>query len=143
MATLMIRILGRLGLQAGPPRAAERLGLGPVSQDPQSPFAGRRVLVVGGGRIGRATSTMFCTAGARVHQADIRADRAPEGVIEHVVDVADVADIDRFWSELQEPIDLLVYAAGYQAPVGPFERSDPAQWRRTFDTNLFGPPARL
>lgn len=138
IARLSTRIVRYFTKQRRPPgiipppiqQAINRQGFGEVK--------GRTVLVIGGGRIGRATSEAFLAAGARVHLADIRAGLAPEGAIENIVDASDSADIERFWSELQDPIDILVHAAGYQAPVCSFDDATDAQWRRTFDTNLFG-----
>ena len=105
---------------------------------PNDLLAGRTALVVGGGRIGRATSELFLSAGARVHQADVRPGLAPPGATEHIVDVADTASIDELWNALGSPVDILVNAAGYQPPVAAFVDADPAQWRRTFDTNVIG-----
>jgi NAD(P)-dependent dehydrogenase (short-subunit alcohol dehydrogenase family) len=99
---------------------------------------GRTALVVGGGRIGRAVSEAFLRAGAAVHQVDIRPGLAPDGAVEHLADVADMASIDQLWERIGVPVDLLVHAAGCQPPVGAFDTSEIEQWRRTLDTNLLG-----
>jgi 3-oxoacyl-[acyl-carrier protein] reductase len=39
-------------------------------------------------------------------------------------------------------IDVLINAAGIQAPIGLFQENDPDEWEQTFRVNLFG-PARL
>lgn len=105
---------------------------------PSDLLSGRTALVVGGGRIGRATSEAFLSAGARVHQADVRPGLAPLGATEHIVDVADIASIDQLWKAVGSPVDILVHAAGYQPPVAAFTDADPAQWHRTFNTNVIG-----
>lgn len=105
---------------------------------PSDLLAGRTALVVGGGRIGRATSEVLLSAGARVHQADVRPGLAPPGATEHIADVADTASIDELWKAVGSPVDILVHAAGYQPPVAAFIDADPAQWHRTFNTNVIG-----
>ncbi len=139
---MMIRLFGRIARFLTKRRKSPRSSSSPIQRSLNThgfgQVAGCTIFVIGGGRIGRATSEAFIAAGARVHLADIRAGLAPEGAIEHVVDVSDIEDIERFWRGLHDPIDILVHAVGYQAPVRAFEDATDAQWRRTFDTNLFG-----
>jgi NAD(P)-dependent dehydrogenase (short-subunit alcohol dehydrogenase family) len=103
---------------------------------PDNRFDGLIVLVAGGGRVGRAVSEAFIKVGATVHVVDIRAGCAPLGAIEHVEDLTDPASLDRICERIGATIDIMVHAAGYQPPVGPFEKAEPETWRAAFETNV-------
>lgn len=94
-------------------------------------------LVTGAGRgLGRAIAAEMAGRGFEVI-AGIRdpaaADGLPPGCVARVLDVTDLGSF-------QPPDDLrvLVNNAGYRGPYHAVEGTDLDEWRRTFETNLFG-----
>jgi len=109
------------------------------------------VLVTGGGRgIGRAIALAFAEPGSTVAIAS-RTTSELEATASEIssrggrpvlltVDVRDEAAVDRAFHELREAIerlDVLVNNAGVGGGQ-PVEKSDPGDWRRVLDTNVFG-----
>jgi len=87
----------------------------------------------------------FRDSGARVCVCDIdrvAVDRiATElpGIMACVADVADPAQVDRFFGEVENAhggLDVLVNNAGIAGPTGAVEAIDPAEWQRTVAVNL-------
>jgi NAD(P)-dependent dehydrogenase (short-subunit alcohol dehydrogenase family) len=110
-------------------------------------FAGRRVLVTGGGSgIGAATSRLFAAEGATVAVLDVRADaaRAVASAISGTAVVADVAVPDDVRRGVEEAVaalggltDVVSNAGvGYWQPLHTYSDE---QWRRIVDVNLSGP----
>jgi NAD(P)-dependent dehydrogenase (short-subunit alcohol dehydrogenase family) len=114
-------------------------------------FAGRRVVVTGGGRgIGQATARAFAAAGAEVlvlgrTVADledtvrqITGDGGQAWLIRcDVSDEAQVDDAVRAAAERWGRIDVLINNAGIDDDT-PFLDIDRARWRAVIDTNLTG-----
>ncbi len=114
-------------------------------------FAGRHVVVTGGGRgIGQATARAFAAAGAEVlvlgrTVADledtvrqITGDGGQAWLIRcDVSDEAQVDDAVRAAAERWERIDVLINNAGIDDDT-PFLDIDRARWRAVIDTNLTG-----
>lgn len=114
-------------------------------------FAGRHVVVTGGGRgIGQATARAFAAAGAEVlvlgrTVADledtvrqITGDGGQAWLIRcDVSDQAQVDDAVRAAAERWERIDVLINNAGIDDDT-PFLDIDRARWRAVIDTNLTG-----
>lgn len=116
-------------------------------------FAGRNVIVTGGGRgIGEATARRFAAEGADVlilsrTEAEIAAVaasiRADDGTAWHqVADVASSADVDRVVTLAEQrwagQIDALVNNAGIDHDCAFLEFPEDA-WRQVLDVNLTGP----
>jgi NAD(P)-dependent dehydrogenase (short-subunit alcohol dehydrogenase family) len=116
-------------------------------------FAGRNVIVTGGGRgIGEATARRFAAEGADVlilsrtesEVADVAESiRADGGSAWHAVgDVASAADVDRVVASAEErwngQIDALVNNAGIDHDCA-FLDFPEAAWRQVIDVNLTGP----
>lgn len=116
-------------------------------------LSGKRALVTGGGQgVGLAIGHALAEAGAEVLVNDIRAEQADLAVAElraaggQAVPLPfDVAD----WGQVSSAIsgagtvDILVNNAGNAGSQGfpgfvDFVDSDPADWHRFFDVNLFG-----
>jgi 3-oxoacyl-[acyl-carrier protein] reductase len=115
-------------------------------------LTGKRALVTGAGQgVGEAISRYLGAAGAEVFVNDIVVDRA-EAVAEQIgqqgkarAAVFDVTD----WSSVEAAVndigtvDILVNNAGNAGAVGwdgmgPFVQTDPKQWGRFIDVNLYG-----
>lgn len=105
-------------------------------RDAADMFAGRTALVVGCGRIGREICQKLLDAGAVVHVVDRRTNVAPAGAMGHVADMALVDDVDRVWSTLGQPFDMVFHTIWLEPEKGPFTESSDARWRSTFDANL-------
>jgi NAD(P)-dependent dehydrogenase (short-subunit alcohol dehydrogenase family) len=115
--------------------------------DTPNPTAARRTALVTGSSsgIGRATAQRLHRAGYVVHASarrpDTLADLAGEGIHSLALDVTDEASmraaVDRIIAERGQ-VDVLVNAAGFEL-VGAVEEIPPAEVRRQFDTNVFGP----
>jgi NAD(P)-dependent dehydrogenase (short-subunit alcohol dehydrogenase family) len=110
----------------------------------------RVVIVTGAGRgLGRAFSTAFAEAGARVAAADIDEAAAMEtadlvGGLGLRVDVSDSASVRAMVEAVVESfggIDALVNNAGLYAGLhrAPFHELDEDEWDRTMSVNLKGP----
>ena len=99
---------------------------------------GLRVLVTAGGAgIGRAIAQTFKNHGARVHTCDIDAKTKPDTV----TDVADVAQVDKLFREVQSNLgglDVLVNNAGIAGPTGKVEDIKPEDWDRCIAIDLSG-----
>jgi NAD(P)-dependent dehydrogenase (short-subunit alcohol dehydrogenase family) len=116
-------------------------------------LSGRRALVTGSGQgVGRSIALMLADAGAVVAVNDIDRSRA-ESVVDEIAtaggkavalpfDVTDWASVSAAL-ESNGAVDILVNnagnagAEGYSAMV-PFAETDPADWPRYFNVNLFG-----
>ena len=110
----------------------------------------RVVIVTGAGRgLGRAFSTAFAAAGARVAAADIDEAAAMEtadlvGGLGLRVDVSDSGSVRAMVEAVVESfggIDALVNNAGLYAGLhrAPFHELDEDEWDRTMSVNLKGP----
>ena len=114
-------------------------------------FAGRHVIVTGGGRgIGQATALAFAAEGAEVLVLG-RTVADLEDTVRHVGDAGGVAwlarcdvsdetqveDAVRAAAERWERIDVLINNAGIDDDT-PFLEIDRARWRAVIDTNLTG-----
>jgi len=116
-------------------------------------LSGRRALVTGGGQgVGRGIALGLAAAGAHVLVNDLAQDRA-QSVVEEVAaaggtataaafDVTDYAAVvDAFGAA--GPVDVLVNNAGNAGAAGmaslaPFATSEPADWDRYLQVNLYG-----
>jgi len=113
---------------------------------------GKASLVTGSGQgVGREIARVLAAAGSHVHVNDISAERAQEVVGEiraagGQADPApfDVTDYDATSSSFARigPVDILVNNAGNAGvqgwQFGPFAETEPADWSRYIDVNLFG-----
>jgi 2-dehydro-3-deoxy-L-rhamnonate dehydrogenase (NAD+) len=103
-------------------------------------FRGRTAVVTGGSKgIGRTIAERLSASGARVWVWDTSpADLG--GVTHQQVDVTREDEITRGLDQVldQTPrIDILVNNAGRAGGSVPVERSDPSEWRRLVEVNLF------
>lgn len=108
-------------------------------------FSDQRVIVTGGTRgIGAAISDAFLANGAHVialYTSDQARAQAFGGGRERLktpkLDVSDYAAVEKFFGELEGPIQVLVNNAGIRrdAIVGMMKKDD---WRRVLDVNLDG-----
>jgi NAD(P)-dependent dehydrogenase (short-subunit alcohol dehydrogenase family) len=115
-------------------------------------LSGRRVVLVTGGSrgIGRAVAEKFLEEGAAVviaarTPAEVRAAAAELGRAGPVLGVAgdvaretDVHRIVRRAERISGALDVLVNAAGRQAPIGAFAGVDLRRWRENIEVNLIG-----
>ena len=103
-------------------------------------------LVTGaGGHIGGPIVRALADRGFRVAVNDIDESSAAsltESVPDSIAVVADVSEPDAATDAVHEAaarlgtIGVLVNAAGIEGPIAPIEECDPAEVRRTFDTNV-------
>jgi NAD(P)-dependent dehydrogenase (short-subunit alcohol dehydrogenase family) len=116
-------------------------------------LSGRRALVTGSGQgVGRSIALMLADAGAVVAVNDIDRSRA-ESVVDEIAAIGgkgvalpfDVTDWDSVSSAVEGHggVDILVNNAGNAGAEGfsamvPFAETDPADWPRYFNVNLFG-----
>ena len=92
----------------------------------------RRALITGGvSGLGAACATRLTADGVEV----ITLDRSPEADV--VVDITDEAAVQAAVAELGA-IDILINSAGVVGPNMPLRDSPLANWKRTFDVNVFG-----
>ncbi|MGE0796914.1 MAG: SDR family NAD(P)-dependent oxidoreductase [Lautropia sp.] len=97
---------------------------------------------------GRAIATRFARSGARVVAIGRRADRLAElasglgdGCLPLVLDVGDAAAVRRAIDALpasHRTVAVLVNNAGVTLGNAPAHATDPADWKRTVDTNVGG-----
>lgn len=115
---------------------------------------GRNAIITGGSQgLGRAIVEAFLREGANVvfcsrtpadvgkTAAELRAKLQPgQQLIGVPADVAEAGDVDRVFAAARPFGDLhiLVNNAGVYGPIGAVEEVDFAEWKRTFDINLFG-----
>jgi NAD(P)-dependent dehydrogenase (short-subunit alcohol dehydrogenase family) len=99
---------------------------------------GLRVLVTAGGAgIGRAIAQTFRDHGARVHTSDIDPKTKPDTL----ADVADVAQVEKLFQEVQKNLgglDVLINNAGIAGPTGKVEDIKPEDWERCIAVDLNG-----
>jgi NAD(P)-dependent dehydrogenase (short-subunit alcohol dehydrogenase family) len=99
---------------------------------------GTRVLVTAGGAgIGRVIAETFAKNGARVHVCDIDGKTRPHTV----ADVANLADVDRLFAEVQRALgglDVLINNAGVAGPTAKVEDIRPQDWDRCIAVDLNG-----
>jgi NAD(P)-dependent dehydrogenase (short-subunit alcohol dehydrogenase family) len=115
-------------------------------------LSGKRALVTGAGQgVGRAISLYLAAAGAEVLVNDIATDRADAVVAEIAAEgkgrsaIFDVTDWESVHGVVEElgPVDILVNNAGNAGAEGwagmrPFVETDPSEWQRFIDINLYG-----
>jgi NAD(P)-dependent dehydrogenase (short-subunit alcohol dehydrogenase family) len=130
-------------------------------QEPESSAApsgklltGKNVLITGAGKnIGRSTALEMALHGANVFFTDI--DKPALQRLEHELtgfqvksrgffsDVSEMRDIDELYAFMDKnriTIDVLVNNAGIQhEDAGGIKKLEPAEWHKTFSTNVFGP----
>ena len=111
---------------------------------------GKVALITGGGTgIGEATGRRFvaegakiCIVGRRAEQLQRVAESLPQGtVLTCPGSVTEPEDIERMVTKtltIAGKIDILVNSAGV-SERGSVTESDPAEWRKTIETNLVGP----
>lgn len=114
---------------------------------------GTKVLITGSGRgIGARTAEFLAEYGCRVALCDLReeelantaariAARHPVPVGYFVCDVADPAAVRAMVARVVDwagGLDVLVNNAGVMGPKDPLEDTAAEEWRRPFDSNLFG-----
>ena len=99
---------------------------------------GARVLVTAGGAgIGRVIAETFAKNGARVHVCDIDGKTRPHTV----ADVANLADVDRLFADVQRSLgglDVLINNAGIAGPTAKVEDILPQDWDRCIAVDLNG-----
>jgi amino acid adenylation domain-containing protein len=134
-----------------PARAPEPPRSEPVDPAPERPLHGKVAIVTGGGRgIGRESALALARQGARVVVAARTRDQVEACARELqalgteafavVADVSRAEDAERMVAEAIERfggVDILVNNAGVTAMMAGAE-SDPAEWRRITEVNLFG-----
>lgn len=112
---------------------------------------GKTAIVTGAGSgIGRAIAIAFAAAGARVHAADLQADRAEETVrmiaqaggvkaSPLICDVTDAAMVTQKFGEVAAAgrVDILVNSAGV-SHIGRLETTSEADFERIFRVNVKG-----
>jgi len=109
---------------------------------------GLRVLVTAGAAgIGRAIAQTFVEHGARVHICDIDTNALAEmkrlapQVSQTVADVANLADVDRLFTDVVRQLgglDVLVNNAGIAGPTAKVEDIRPEEWDRCLAIDLNG-----
>ncbi len=123
---------------------------------PELSAAGKNVIVTGGGTgIGRAIAISFARAGAasvailgrrpdRLQTAAaeiVRAGSPATRVLTEVADVTQPASVEAAFARIGDQvgrIDVLVVNAGVLTTIGPVAGYDLDEFRRGFETNLFG-----
>lgn len=103
-------------------------------------LSGKSAIVTGGAKsIGQACASLLIQSGASV----VIWDKIPAvvaGARSSVVDTTRTEDIDAALAELgaDQPIDILVNAAGYLGVSAPFIGYSPSEWLRIIAVNLVG-----
>jgi 3-oxoacyl-[acyl-carrier protein] reductase len=116
-----------------------------MSRPLEDHFAGRLVLVTGGGRgIGRTTAEHFARAGARVVRWDLPGqDPQPlEGTEYDSVDVSDRSAVEAASARIladHRRVDVVINNAGVNFGHQGATTLDDETWRRILSTNLEGP----
>ena len=110
-------------------------------------LAGQVALVTGGGRgIGANVARELANAGARVAVSARSQDQVREvaheiGGLAVAADVSRLGDVEAMVDAVERelgPIDLLAANAGITSGSGPLWESDPEDWWRVFEVNVFG-----
>ena len=110
--------------------------------------SGLRVLVTAGAAgIGRAIAQTFVEHGAHVHICDVdgkalaEAKRQLPSVTQTAADVANLADVDRLFGDVQRALgglEVLVNNAGIAGPTAKVEDMKPEDWDRCIAVDLNG-----
>lgn len=115
-------------------------------------LSGQVALVTGGGRgIGRAIAQALAASGAAVAvvaRSQSELDETVEFVTESggralaiCADISDREAVEQMAQQVERElgaVDLLVNNAGIIGTIGPMWETDPDEWLRTFDVNLYG-----
>jgi NAD(P)-dependent dehydrogenase (short-subunit alcohol dehydrogenase family) len=105
------------------------------------------LITAGAAGIGRAMAEAFIGGGYRVHVCDIDPGaidsflQANPEATATLADIADVAQVDRVFTELagdHGQLNILVNNAGIAGPIALVEEIEPADWDRTIAVNLSG-----
>ena len=111
---------------------------------------GKVAFITGGAKgIGRAVTTRFLKAGARVAIMDLQGEDSilpgtedfRENHISFKGDVTSIQDWERALQIVKDNwglVDIIVNNAGISNLTGTVEEGDPEQWRKTFEVNVFG-----
>ena len=116
------------------------------------PLAGKNAIVTGAGRgCGRAIAEGIAAAGGSVTCVSRSANELDEVVsaissnggraAAHAADVTDQQSIEAMTAEAVNRfggLDHLVLSHGVALAIGPIERTEPDDWRRTIEVNLLG-----
>jgi NAD(P)-dependent dehydrogenase (short-subunit alcohol dehydrogenase family) len=136
-------------------------GIAPVIPQEQEPsvvmdnklLAGKNVLITGAGKnIGRSIAHEMAEQGANIFFTDIDNERCKNvenelkqkevNVRGFHIDCSDINELDKLITTLKNEklrIDVLVNNVGIQSEIKPFKDIHLEEWRKIFDTNVFGP----
>ncbi|MEK9186269.1 MAG: SDR family oxidoreductase [Patescibacteria group bacterium] len=113
----------------------------------------RNVIITGGGRgIGKAVAADFARNGDHIlivsrTLSELESTKAELSKISPtinvlVADVSSANDVSKIQSYIEKSfdgrLDVLVNAAGIYGPIGELADNDLAEWKKTFDINVFG-----
>ena len=101
-------------------------------------------ITAGASGIGRALAEAFAAQGATVHVCDAQEAavddlrRAHPAIRATCADVTSDADMERFFGDIGDSLDVLINNAGIAGPTARCEAIEPDDWARTIDVNLNG-----